>query len=218
MSDITVTAANVRPLNGAIIRRGTAGGTLTPGQIVYLDGANGWKAADASAAASGKVRGLVLSDGNGAVSFASGQTVDILLFGPVEGFASMTPGAAHYLSETAGAINTAAPSTASAVDVVVGWAESATVFFFSPEIVIGGTAVADLSGTLTGTVNGAMVDVAAAAGACGGGATPANTDVDTAIATAVATIVSGVNEQNKEMLTKINAILAALRVAGVIVN
>lgn len=77
-------------------------------------------------------------------------------------------------------------------------------------------AEADLTGTLTGTVNGAMVDVAATAGACAGGATPTATQVDTAIETAVASIVTGVNEQNKETLTKINALLAKLRIAGII--
>jgi hypothetical protein len=78
------------------------------------------------------------------------------------------------------------------------------------------TNVAALTGTLTGTVNGALVDVAAAAGACAGGSSPTAGNVDAAIATAVATIVSGVNEQNKELLTKINAILSALVAKGVI--
>ncbi len=77
-------------------------------------------------------------------------------------------------------------------------------------------AEADLTGTLTGTVNGSLVDIAAAAGACAGGATPTAAQVDTAIATAVASIVTGVNEQNKEVLTKINALLAKLRIAGII--
>ena len=78
------------------------------------------------------------------------------------------------------------------------------------------SAVASLTGTLTGTADGAMVDVAATAGSCAGGATPTATQVDTAIATAVATIVTGVNEQNKELLTKINALLAELRIAGIL--
>lgn len=82
---------------------------------------------------------------------------------------------------------------------------------------------AALTGTLTGTVNGALVDVAAAAANCGGSTTPAASDVNTAIATAVATIVSGVNEQNKEMMTMINKLVAdnvrlraALVAAGII--
>ena len=63
-----------------------------------------------------------------------------------------------------------------------------------------------LTGTLTGTVNGALVDIAAASGACAGDTTPSATNVNSAIATAVAPIVTGVNEQNKEMLTAIIAL------------
>ncbi len=77
-------------------------------------------------------------------------------------------------------------------------------------------AEADLTGTLTGTANGSMADIAATAAACAGGATPSAAEVDAAIATAVATIVSGVNEQNKELLTKINSLLAKLRTAGIL--
>lgn len=77
-------------------------------------------------------------------------------------------------------------------------------------------AVASLAGTLTGTADGTMVDVAAAAGSCAGGSSPSATNVDTAIATAVAPIVTGVNTQNKEMQTTINAILASLRAAGIV--
>lgn len=75
-------------------------------------------------------------------------------------------------------------------------------------------AVAALTGTLTGTVNGAMVNVAATAAATAGGATPSATDVDAGIATAVASIVTGVNEQNKEFLTTLNAVIASLKAAG----
>lgn len=77
-------------------------------------------------------------------------------------------------------------------------------------------AEAALTGSLTGTVNGALVDVAATAGSCAGAGSPNASNVDTAIATAVASIVTGVNEQNKEMLTKINAILAKLVLAGIL--
>lgn len=78
--------------------------------------------------------------------------------------------------------------------------------------------VAALTGTLTGTVNGALVDVAATAGSCAGGATPAASDVDTAIATAVASIVTGVNEQNKEIMTTLNAVLSSLKTAALMAS
>ena len=74
--------------------------------------------------------------------------------------------------------------------------------------------IAALTGTPTGTANGSIVDVAAAAAATAGGSTPTAAQVDTGIATAVAPIVTGVNEQNKELMTKFNELLAAAKVAG----
>ena len=99
------------------------------------------------------------------------------------------------------------------------------------------TAPTALTGTLTGTVNSALVDIAATAGSCAGTSTPSATNVDSAIATAVASIVTGTNEQLKELQTAIgqdrtaiialtdavkelstkqNALLAKLRIVGII--
>lgn len=133
MADVTVTAANVRKLEGAVSRRGVAGATLTPGQFVYLDGTNGWKLGDADALASAQARGIVVSDGNGSVSFASGQTVDIVVHGPVAGFSSMTPGGAGFVSTTAGAMDQTAPATTGDYPFAVGYAESASIFFVAPQ-------------------------------------------------------------------------------------
>lgn len=77
-------------------------------------------------------------------------------------------------------------------------------------------AEADLSGTLTGATDGTLADIAATAGACAGGATPTAAQVDTAIATAVASIVTDTNLQLKELQVKYNALLAKLRIAGII--
>jgi hypothetical protein len=68
-----------------------------------------------------------------------------------------------------------------------------------------------LTGALTGAVDGALVDVAAAAAATAGGATPSAAQVDAGIATAVAPIVAGVNEQMKELFTKINLIINTIK-------
>ena len=65
-----------------------------------------------------------------------------------------------------------------------------------------------LTGTVTGTANGVLEDIAAAAGACAGSTTPSAAQVDAAIATAVAPIVAGLNLQVKELMTKINALVA----------
>lgn len=78
------------------------------------------------------------------------------------------------------------------------------------------TTIAALTGTLTGTANGSLVDIAATAAATAGDTSPSAAQVDAGIATAVASIVSGVNEQNKELLTKINEVIAALKAAGIV--
>jgi hypothetical protein len=70
--------------------------------------------------------------------------------------------------------------------------------------------VAPLTGVLTGTADGAMVNVAAAAAATAGGATPSAAQVDAGIATALAPVVAGVNEQLKELETKLNALINSL--------
>lgn len=133
MASITLTAASIKPLNGAIMRRGTAGATLTPGAAVYLDGTNGWKLADADAVASAQARGIVVSDGFGSTSFASGSAVDIVVHGPVAGYASMTIGGAVFNSVTAGDVDQTAPALSGDYPFAIGWAESASVIFVQPQ-------------------------------------------------------------------------------------
>ncbi len=69
--------------------------------------------------------------------------------------------------------------------------------------------VAALTGTLTGTVTGGMADTSASA--CGGGATPAASDVDTCIAS----LATAINAQLKELQTKLNAEIAALKATNI---
>ena len=102
-------------------------------------------------------------------------------------------------------------------------------------VVTAPTALTDNSGG--GAADNIVAAVAATAGSCGGSTTPSATNVDTAIATAVASIVTGVNSNFKELATtqianraalvaltdaikelstKENALLAKLRIAGII--
>lgn len=138
MADISVTAAVVRPLNGAVVRRGTAGGSGNLGAAVYLDGTNGWKLADADAEASSQGRGVVVGvNGNTALTaFVSGDEIDIVRQGPVAGFASMTPGGAVFVSTTAGAMDQTAPATAGDFPFAIGYAESASVLYVQPQITV----------------------------------------------------------------------------------
>jgi len=138
MGAIAVTAASVKLLNehNAVTVRGTVGATITPGQDVYLDGTNGWKPADADALASSQGRGVALSDIFGSVSFAVGQAIDIVVFGRVGGFASMTPGGAVFGSVSAGAMDQTPATLNDDFNFAMGWAESASVLFVQPQITV----------------------------------------------------------------------------------
>jgi hypothetical protein len=136
MADITLTAVNIDASPEAVIERGTAGAAVTAGQAVYLDGANGWKPADADAAASAQARGIVLGSGVLGTSYPSGAQIDIVFHGKVSGFASLTPGAQVYTSTTAGAMDQTAPATAGDFPFVVGWAFAADTIFVSPQAAV----------------------------------------------------------------------------------
>lgn len=110
MADITVTKGNVSLLNNGSPFRGTAGGTLTAGQAVYIDGTNGVKAARGNAAGTAGVAGILIApkdaaSGDGNLDIAGPGCV-------VGGFSGMTPGDLLYLSDTASGILADAPGTA----------------------------------------------------------------------------------------------------------
>jgi hypothetical protein len=137
MAAITTTAADIRPLHpAAVIRRYNAGGTVTPGQAVYIASDGDVEAADADAEASALAIGIVCGVGAaGALSAAAGDRVDVCVFGPVTGFASMTPGAPVYASVTAGAMDHTPPAGASGdFRHSIGYAESATTIFVNPSL------------------------------------------------------------------------------------
>jgi predicted RecA/RadA family phage recombinase len=119
-----------------------------------------------------------------------------------------TKTAGENISYGAAAAAAASGDTTGAVRLGIGGAEAGPIAQQA--------AITDLAGTLTGTTDGTMVDVGATAAATAGGSTPSAAQVDAGIATAVASIVTGVNLQNKELMVKLNDILAKLRLAGVI--
>jgi len=132
MTDITVTAADVRPLPGATVERFEAGGALAVGDTVYMASDGDVEEADGSAAGTAYAIGVVVSVINGATSgattAAAGDTVEVATWGPVTGLSGMTPGDVLYQSDTAGALGDAAGSTSHKV----ARARSATVAFINP--------------------------------------------------------------------------------------
>lgn len=119
------TASNIKPLEGAVVRRFTAGATIAAGEIVsmmadgYVDPAN---TADFTAAV---VVGIALQ------AAVAGDRVDVVTHGPVVCVLEATPGALYYASDTAGEPAAAVGTK----DVLVGFAESATVLFVRPEFI-----------------------------------------------------------------------------------
>lgn len=108
MADVTATKANVSLLNSGPTFRGTAGGTLTAGQAVYINGTSGVTAARANAAGTAKVAGVVVAPKDA----ASGDPVDVAAPGAlVGGFSGLTPGDLLYLSDTATGILGTTPGT-----------------------------------------------------------------------------------------------------------
>jgi hypothetical protein len=124
MSDLSITAANVLAGSGARTVDGTAGASVTAGQVVYLDSAtNTYKLADCDSATAA-VRS---PDGIALHAAASGQPLEVLTRGPVTIGATMTAGVAYYLSPNPGGICPVADVLSGDYPTIVGIATSTTV-------------------------------------------------------------------------------------------
>lgn len=131
MAALSLTAAKISAdwTQGAIIRNYEAAAALTMGQLVSLNASGKLTLADGNGtAAEARAIGIVVSttDAYGSTSVASGQRCSVCVFGPVYGFASLTPGSYGFVSDTAGEIDTAASATNS---LAVGRAVAADTFF-----------------------------------------------------------------------------------------
>ena len=117
MADLTITAANVLQSTGSQVRTGTAGATITAGQVVYVDAsaANVLKLSDtdASAAAANAV-GIAL---HGA---SSGQPLDYQVSGNITIGATVAVGEVYVGSGTAGGIAPVADLATADYTTVIG--------------------------------------------------------------------------------------------------
>lgn len=124
MSDLSITAANVVAGSGARTVDGTAGASVTAGQVVYLDSStNTYKLADCDSATAA-VRS---PDGIALHAAASGQPLEVLTRGPVTIGATMTAGVAYYLSPNPGGICPVADVLSGDYPTIIGIATSTTV-------------------------------------------------------------------------------------------
>lgn len=134
MATIAYTAADVRALNGSIVRRAAAGEAMTVGDAVYVSGANGniptVSKSVATAIATSNLFGVVVAGDpakNGSTTIASGDPVDVVVFGPVAGFTG-TAGGHVWAGDTAGTLVDAVGTKSE----IAGFMESASVLFLRP--------------------------------------------------------------------------------------
>jgi len=132
MTAIAWTAADIRPLAGATVRRFDAGGTIPIGAPVYIAADGDVEVADGSAVATTLgCLGLAVATPDGGTSVSAAERVDVVTHGPVAGFTSLAPGSLVFVSDTGGGLDDATGTKG----LVVGVAESASVVFVRPQIV-----------------------------------------------------------------------------------
>ncbi len=154
MADLSVTAADCRPLPGAIVQRFTAGGTFTVGDLVYVVSDGEVEIADASAVTTGRAVGVCVSAPNGATAVVATDAVDVVVYGPVAGFTSLAEQTRNYVSITAGKAADAAPTAAASISRVFGWNKSATILFVDPaDGMTAQAAITNLTDSTGGTAN-----------------------------------------------------------------
>lgn len=117
------TAANIKPLEGSIRRKVQLGATVAAGEAITLQSDGKWDPTDTSAAQ--LTVAIALKAGGDT------DTVDAVTYGPVKCMTGATIGALIYASDTAGEMS----ESAGTKDLVIGYAESATVLFVQPQII-----------------------------------------------------------------------------------
>lgn len=123
MSTITA-GTDIKPLNGALIRRVTLGTTVTKGNAITLQSDGKWDPTDCTSTAQLTVA-IAVKGG------VENDKVDAVIYGPIQCISGATIGALAYGSNTAGALDTAVGGK----DLVVGYIEAATVLFVRPQII-----------------------------------------------------------------------------------
>ncbi len=132
MAAISITAASVLQGADARVEQGIFGATITQGQVVILDAADGkYKLADADSgtAALRVPRGIALNAG------ANGQPATIQLSGDITVGGTLTAGLGYYLSpDTPGGIALIADVAVGDDYVFLGNAESASVLHLDIQV------------------------------------------------------------------------------------
>lgn len=124
MADISITAANVAAGSGSSVDHGTAGATITAGQVVYKDDATGKYLLADSNSATAEARD---PDGFALNSASTNQPLAVLKGGPLTIGGTLTAGVAYYLSDTPGGVCPVADVGSGEYSVLLGMATSTSV-------------------------------------------------------------------------------------------
>jgi len=120
------TAANIKPLQGSIVRRYTAGAAIAAGELVSMMADGNVDPTDTSAFTGAQIVGVAI-----AAAASAGDAVDVVVYGPVNCLTGATVAAIVYGSDTAGEPSESAGTS----DVIAGFNESATVLFVRPRLI-----------------------------------------------------------------------------------
>jgi hypothetical protein len=131
MAAVTMTAADVRPLPGSVVRRFTAVSTVNSGTPVYLDSDGKIAHAIATGRATARVIGIAAADGDGSTIFLANDAVDVVVFGPVAGGSSLAEGSFAYCGTTAGGMEDGTPGSGN-YRCIVGVPHSSSILFVNP--------------------------------------------------------------------------------------
>lgn len=124
---VDAVAAGGSGIPNRVVVSGTAGETITAGNLVYLKVSDGrWWKCDADTAAT--VDNIILGLAQGAGTAAAAITSGVLLGGLDSNQTGLTTNTVYYASNTAGAISTTAGTT----EVTVGYSQSTTTILFAP--------------------------------------------------------------------------------------
>jgi hypothetical protein len=123
MADISITPANVVPGSDAVRESGTAGATITAGQLVYLDTSDmKFKLADSNGAAALRVpNGIALHGASNNQPLVIQRAGDITIGG------TMTAGIPYFLSDTPGGLCPLPDIGTGEFSCIVGIAKSTSV-------------------------------------------------------------------------------------------
>ncbi len=118
------TAANIKPLEGALVDRFTAGAAIAAGELVTMSSDGYIDPADSTGAKS-----IVLGVAVQAAS-AAGERIDVVTHGRIKCLTGATPGAVVYNSTTAGE----PLETTAGNQTVAGVAVTAAILFVRPGV------------------------------------------------------------------------------------